>query len=812
MFDKPVLLSQSKDILNDISLPVSQRNLTNTCVYFQRYIGYDNENEFANVINSLNRKLSSYRDSYLVFTQKIPTVFEKETLEGFEAAVRNVVTKELGTKELAQILTGALSTKTLSDPLFDSRIKQAFETILDLYKTNETAFNISIFSNFVIKQLCWINNYVPVLFKAAVDINPKVVYYGSIKKHETYFLIFLSLIGCDVLIFNSLGDGEYSAVDKMGKYSKAIIGAVRKEFDAYPLKIVAPAAINRANTVANDTVIGKNIDKMDSLIILMKKTDNIISELTLPLSDRVGYSGKPSLVIPAFFYRYVGIHGDTSEAKDEYFNLLFLLDRKLKLNKNGYVKAENMLMLPSTEDLFELQDIELKSGTINEIYMDNLLFSILQSGKLVRTGYNLFDNSIIKALKTVLMLYLNKEKTINPSKLKNFVYKIVFWLNKYVRLLYRNLDFIETPKFLYYGEIKLHEAYLLIALSQIGCDVLYISPDVKHGEAFKQLDAGENFSVLVENFYSVDYEDFPTSEKAVRQSTVAYKASEQVEDMIYGAETGLFKPWQFENYNTMPITLKTTFDELKLLWKEPSKIRQGFKVENKAVYIPNLFAKINGVCEDINEYWKSFAQLSYAKNCLTFISVPFTDINFSNQEMYSCAYMFDKNGCLIWENITGSRFYKFGYLKTSLQKLIFDKMNELMTSDNFTKPTDEKFKLRILMTILTLDVKILNLLDVFDFSSDIPKLLIYLNDISQFSDDDAIVLGFLNLIGLDIAIFTPTNYNNIENHFKTGGFDTFQLPAVNLHLDIPDLSRFSVQNESKGLFSRLFNSNSRPNR
>jgi hypothetical protein len=804
MLDKPVLLSQSHDILTDIMTPVSHRNITNTAVFFQRYIGFDNENNFNKLINDLNNKLSTYGDSYLVFSQKIPTIFEKQIIDNFEVILKKANPTTSSTSSLADILSGSLQTGALKNSSLDLRIRQALEKIIDLYKSNEITLNVSIFSNFIIKQLYWINLYIPVLFKTVGDINPKVTYYGNIKKHEAYFFILLSLIGCDVLIFNSLGDGDYSAVDKADKYSEAIYGALKKETN-YPSKIVAPPVINRANTVATDTVIGKNVDQMESLLVLMKKSNDILIDFVLPLSERVGYAGKPSPIIPVFFYRYVGIPGDSEEAKDDYFNSLFLLDRKLKTSKNGYVKAENQLVVPTTEELFELQDIECKVGTINELYMDNVLFSVLKSGKLVRTGYELLDNAIIKALKTVLLLYLNKEKTTNPSKLKNFVYKIVFWINKYVRALYRNLDFSEAPKFLYYGEIKLHEVYLLIALSLIGCDIIYISPDIRHGIAFKQLDANENFSVLVENMFTLEFENFPTSEKAVRQSTVAYKASEQIEEMIYGADTGLFKPWQFENYNTMPLCLKTTFDELKLLWNEPSKMRQGFKIENKSVYIPNLFAKINGVNEDINDYWKALAELSFAKNCLTISKVPFTDVIYSNQEMYSCAYLFDKNGFPIRENVLGSKFYKFGYLKTSLQQLIFNKINELMISSTFIKKVDDKFKLKILMTILTLDVKVLNLLDAFDFSSDIPKLLIYLNDTNQFSDEDAIILGFLNLIGLDIAIFTPTNYNNIENHFKYGCFDTFQLPSVNLQLNMPDLSHWAIQNGSRSFFSKIFN-------
>ena len=49
-----------------------------------------------------------------------------------------------------------------------------------------------------------------------------MLFYGEIKKHEIYFLIFLSKLGCDVIYINSLSDTDFTKIDKLNIYSKLI--------------------------------------------------------------------------------------------------------------------------------------------------------------------------------------------------------------------------------------------------------------------------------------------------------------------------------------------------------------------------------------------------------------------------------------------------------------------------------------------------------------------------------------------------------------------------------------------------------------
>ena len=71
---------------------------------------------------------------------------------------------------------------------------------------------------------------------------------------------------------------------------------------------------------------------------------------------------------------------------------------------------------------------------------------------------------------------------------------------------------------------------------------------------------------------------------------------------------------------------------------------------------------------------------------------------------------------------------------------------------------NNEFKLNIIMTVLNISDNILKLIETFDYTSDIPKVIVYDNTKDFFSEEDIITLAYLNIVGIDIAIFTPTNY------------------------------------------------------
>ena len=81
----------------------------------------------------------------------------------------------------------------------------AFIKILSIYKETYPNSNATVFKNFVIKFLHWMECYLPKLFKSTT-VSPKVVFIRDVKHHEVLFLYFLSRLGCDICYMNPKED------------------------------------------------------------------------------------------------------------------------------------------------------------------------------------------------------------------------------------------------------------------------------------------------------------------------------------------------------------------------------------------------------------------------------------------------------------------------------------------------------------------------------------------------------------------------------------------------------------------------------
>ncbi|RXI39215.1 tellurium resistance protein [Clostridium tetani] len=534
------------------------------------------------------------------------------------------------------------------------------------------------------------------------------------------------------------------------------------------------------------------------------KTNNVFDDILLPLNKRNGFIKSNPPIVPTYFYRYIGI----TKNQDEYYNNLYKLDKNLSDLNNLYLKFISNIPFNT--------DYELIKKTANlwgnlDPFNDKKKIFLLSSIKLVK-ALPLFPNeltqtSINEAFNYIFNLYIKNTQNINATKIKNFTLKILTWINKFIPNLFQNVDYnknetndIFNPKIIYYGNIKNHEIYFLIFLSKIGCDILYIN-SYSDG-AFLEIDKENTYSNIIELNTKSPLKDFPKREVISRTETIAFKASNEIEEIIYDEESGLYKPWQFESYNVEPVTLKTTYDELKILWNEEARMRTGFKIENGTIYIPNIFAKISGVTEDINIYWKDLSYFKLIGANLFISNLPFTEINYSKHDLYRLSYLINNDGYLHEDSLIKSEFYKFSYLKTSLQKTIIKKINDIFELPLFKKEVNKEFKLKILMTILNIDKNLIELLQSFDYPFKIPKLIIYSKDENSFSDEDSIIITFLNLIGFDILIITPTGYNNIENQIPRKYYDIHKFEKINLNLELANLD--NINKKKFSFLSKLF--------
>ena len=636
-------------------------------------------------------------------------------------------------------------------------------------------------------------------------------------------------MGCDILVLNTSFKDRFEEVDKHHEFSFSINKAMELQNNDFPTKESLKVPTNsieeslpleeaplkpEQNAESNLSTYQNPIGLDDpAIVVKLKKSDNIFEEILVPMNQRSGYVGGQFPILPTYFMRYIGVPGSSDDWEAEYNNSLYNLDNALKTSGH-YLKFMEGVSAPSASE-----SALIPQSLIGFHYKDSaeIIKQMLQAKLLPQTYDQLLDNTITKTFVDTVILFDEKSYNLNPSIVLNFSLKLVTWFNRYLPdLLTRSHrdkkfsvggpEYEHNPKILFYGMIKPHEIYLLNAFHKMGCDVLFIHPSQEGDLPFQHFDTDKILTQVMNYQHKLPIVTFPEVERSIRKSTIAYNASKEIEEVIYNEEDGLFKPWQFESYYTQPITLKTTFDELKILWGEPAKLRPEFKIHNKKVYVPNLFAKINGVSEDLNAYWLDFKAFSSAPNTWLIEELPFAKIRYSKQVLYQTAYLLNEQGLFDETKVMKSEHYKFGYMKEPLQHFLILKINELISSGMFVAKVDETLKLKIIMAILTMDDSLVKLIEVFDYPQEIPKVIVYDHDKEPFSENDAILLAYFNLIGLDVLILTPTNYQAIEQRIKPSLLDVHQLPLVKYDLALPALdSILEAPIQKPGLFSRFFN-------
>lgn len=227
-----VFPQNSESLFKDILIPISSRNgfvksgsLT-IPIYSYRYIGIGSDrDQYYQELHKLDKNLSAFGDMYLKITSNINILPESELVSSTQHLWENIVGEG---RIIASRFRDLGVFPKLNSSIVNSSIEESFSIIFDLYKRNSPNVNPTVVKNFSLKLATWINSFVPKLFRAC-DLennsvselhNPKVVYYGDAKEHEVYFLILLSLLGCDVVYINTLSEGKYEEVDRRNEFSR----------------------------------------------------------------------------------------------------------------------------------------------------------------------------------------------------------------------------------------------------------------------------------------------------------------------------------------------------------------------------------------------------------------------------------------------------------------------------------------------------------------------------------------------------------------------------------------------------------------
>lgn len=410
-----------------------------------------------------------------------------------------------------------------------------------------------------------------------------------------------------------------------------------------------------------------------------------------------------------------------------------------------------------------------------------------------------FNRLVRSALIDVLQLFQsNHSGAFGHPEFRRVFLDLIKWtwnhLDQWVKELDREQD---VPHIVWYGDASKSQIYFLYYMLLLGMDIVLIHPEGK--DDFKEIDPENKQTVIVQYPSKMKIQPFP-KEEPKQQGTVAYRASKEIEQVLNHEGSSFYKPWQFRDHLPVSVTLKTTYDEIFLLAKEPSFIRPGFSVQDGEVKIPALFAKVSGVSKNRKEYWENMQRLRTQKSTLTITKFPYMKEKKANNQFHYQHALGDRN-ILDPEKMVKSNWWQYGHLHGGVQKGIAAAISRICDDPKMEKSsgeTNEDVQLFLFTHSMSIPEEILQLLQTFDYSQEVPKLILYNNEKNgQLSRADAALLLLLNEFGLDLILYNPPGLNDLESFINKKYFDhhlledmVFELPFEHYQKENSILSGF----------------------
>lgn len=626
----------------------------------------------------------------------------------------------------------------------------------------------SILKNAVVKYLCWAKKiFSGLLGKLPFTSAPKILYEGDISKYELGMLRILSTLGCDVLIVNFAGEGSYKKADASLRYSQAIY---------YPqagTPEVHFTQIDWAQEEKRQAVKQELAQLEDCTVTNQWLGENLWEDCMKPAEQRGHTPGK-------LYNLFVELQG--VEEAELYLNELFQLRQKLSQKERPYVLVEKFIENPSME---EVEKIKLPVCQSSE----ELILALIEAFQV--SGTHLQNQLGKKAFLEIL----NKEKSANLGKLKNIGVCLLCWIQRYQKELFSNRG-TQVPLFLLYGCCEgQNESRFLNLLAAMGVDVLVLCPDLS---LESRLEGDKVQRRKLPN--SMALEGYPKIQPKIALSTMAYRAEQELDTLLY-QDTGLYRTQQF--VRSSPVILKTTYEEIDILWREEAKYRPHFRAGENTVCVPVIFAQVSGVKNENLLMYKEEIRKKITEDTIFISEVPClkgTDDN----PIKPYVTQFFKDGKIMKEAVCKHPRYAYGYLKENVQELIFEKIQELIDQKLIRSPGGGVEYL-ILSTLLNLDKKTLRLIQKYDFTKEIPKLVLVHTKESVCSLEDAVYITFLSLIGFDVLLYLPTGYQVFAQYLDKPLMEEHQAGEYMFDLNLEGLAGYQPNEGAGGGFlNKLF--------
>ncbi len=639
-------------------------------------------------------------------------------------------------------------------------VAAAMYAVLDLLR--QSGKNENMLKNAYIKFMCWLYyKFERIANHLGEEELPKILYEGEITRYELLMLSVLSEAGCDVILLQQKGDDAYRRADPQSQYSdvlpvpdggafpaacslKGIQQEIRSRMDRERLYGTKP----RLQNCTNAWIEGKGLSDM--------------------LKSPVERGSDPNLFYNCF-QRLDGV-----EDKLTYANELYRFQAELKRAGRRVVIIDGGIAPPSPE---EIRGISRKNYTTPEQMILDLSANIRFAGdaELQRLMHKAFVDR---------MLEEKQAADTNLSRLTNKAVSLLCLLKRYQAGLFSGWKAPQIGCFILTNDCRNETDALLVRfLSRLPTDVLLLNPSREHPYELQD-------KLLYEIHYpeSVTLERFPTGEGELAAGTAAYHAERELDTIMY-QDSGMYRNQQYARANT--VTLKTTYEEIALLWDQEVKYRPNFDTAEDTVTVPVLFAKVSGVRDGLAaQYWAGIKEL-VTPDTLVIQNIPFihpTDPN----PMKAHAAEFFKNGRLLKNRIKEHPAYPYGFLREEVQDHILDKLQLMLTQKPIKGMFENGTEYTVIASVLNLNKDILRMIQRFDFTKKNPKLIFILTTETMLSLEDTILAAFLNRIGFDILFFVPTGYQSVEKYFHKRGMEEHQIGDYMYDLKVPGFKKPSA--------------------
>ncbi|MDE6706511.1 MAG: YceG family protein [Oscillospiraceae bacterium] len=632
----------------------------------------------------------------------------------------------------------------------------------------------SILKNIYMKFMCWLYyKFERITSQLGNYQVPKILYEGDISNHELLLISVLAHAGSDVVLLQYQGDSNYLKLDAQSALSEKLN---LPNMTAFPEGF----CLKQIREDLQQEVMQKRL--YGNLPDIANCTNAWISgDIFEDIRKVPAQRGQDT----RFFYNcYCRVSG--VEDKQAYASKLYHVYSDLKNAGRRIVVLDTPLAQP---DASEVSMIQRRNSMKAEDLIQDLACNLKYPSNLQ------LQRILIKNFVDI-MLEASKKADMNLNKLMNYGICLLCWLKRHESVLLKNWKFPDISCLIYLGGCQNEkEAMFFKFLGRLPIDILILTPDLNQTCCLQD-------NLLYEQHLpdSLVLKNFPREISEIRVGTMAYHAERELDTLLY-QDSGIYRNQQYQKADIL--TLRTTYEEIALYWREDVSFRPNFEIINQTVQIPVLWAKICGVKDgDVHAYWDSVKALM-AESPYVIYRPPFRQPN-ANMPMKPRVVDFLTCGKLERDKIKADRYYAYGFLRPEMQEHMLDKL-QLLIDKEFIKGTYENgTEYDILATILHLDISLIREIQKFDFTRKNPKLIYILANEKMMSLEDSIIMAFLHLIGFDILFLVPTGYQSVEKYFQKLEIEEHQIGQYLYDLRPPDLRKYAGKQVKSNPFGKFF--------